>query len=312
LPYFFTHTQGANEMPTIVALNPGKKRGKRKGKAKRKKRRNLTAKQIKYFGTARQKAALKTKKKRPAKKKTAAKRTASTSKGTNVMAKKRRKYSKKRAKRRNPSGGGTRGSILGVNMMGAVKSGVPLLFGALIAKFTAKKFADGGGEMDNWTWKNYSLGLVGGLVAAFATGAILKKRAAAQKVFEGALLLVGYKLFTNDIATQNPTLESWFGANDFDPYGSLSDGMGDIWQSGSSNYVRGVDGYWRPADESHRKLPAPGRIPYGYRQGIRKGMGDVLVDPDSRYGDVMVTPDSRYGETPSARLMSQAIEADGM
>mgnify|MGYP000739870988 CR=1 FL=1 len=297
-------------MPTIVALNPSKRRGKKKTKAKRKKRRNLTPKQIKYFGTKRQKAALKAKKKKPARKKTAARKTASTTKETKPLEKKRRKYSKKRTRRRNPNGGGGGRNILGVNMFGAVKSGVPLLFGALCAKFAAKKFASGGGEMDNWTWKNYLLGLTGGLIAAFGTGAILRKRAAAQKVFEGALLLVGYKLFTNDIATQNQTLESWFGADDdFDPYGDLSDGMGDIWQSGSSNYVRGVDGYWRPSDERHR-LPGGFSPMKGMPQ--KQQFGDVLVDPDSRYGDVMVTPDARYGETPSARRMSMAIEADGM
>ncbi len=121
----------------------------------------------------------------------------------------------------------------------------------------------------------------------------------------------------------NTNLETWFGQadDDFDPYGALParDGMGDIWQRGSSDYVRGVDGRWRPADERHRRpRPLPNRrgggIPFGYRRGLRKGggMGDVLVTPDSRYGDVLVTPDARYGDEPTPNLMAKAMEADGM
>ena len=282
-------------MPTIVALNPAKNK-----KKKKRKKRAMTALQKKYFGPGRK-----------GKKKV---------KGTTMAKKKKRGgYKKQRTYRRNPNGG--RGSLLGVNMFGAVKSTVPLLFGALAAKFTAKKFASGGAESDNWTWKNHLLALTGGLVASFATGAILKKRGAAQKVFEGALLLVAYKVFTGEIAPTNQSLESWFGADeDIDPYaglgdglgdfGELGDGIGDVWQAGSSNYVRGVDGMWRPSDESHRR--PRGGIPFGYRRGMRKGMGDVLVTPDSRYGDILVDRDARYSDAYSARTMAKAIEADGM
>lgn len=294
-------------MPTILALNPcGTRTNKKKGrtkmsKKKGKKRRSMTPLQIKYFGTKRQRAALATKKK------PAAKKTASQKKESSKMAK--GKKGKKKISRKNPKVAAYAGRTLaGINIFGAVKSGVPLLFGALCAKFAAKKFAEGGSESDNWTYKNYLLALAGGFVAAFGTSAILKKRAAAQKVFEGALLLVGYKIFTGEIAPKNASLESWFGQTDFDPYGSLGavNGIGDIWQSGSSNYVRGVDGYWRPADESHR-LPASRST-----QSLPAFVGDVLVDPSARYGDVLVDPSSRYGETPSAHHMAKAIDADGM
>ena len=250
-------------MPTIVALNPSKKK----------------------------------------KRKNAGSRLAKKSKGSK-MAKAIVKAKPKR-RRRNPSNVKVitryaRNTVGGVNMMGAVKSTVPLLFGALVAKFAAKKFAEGGAESDNWSYKNYLLALAGGFVVAFGTSALLKKRAAAQKVFEGALLLIGYKIFTGEIAPKNPGLESWFGAaDDFDPYQGTSVGdTGDIWQGGNEDYIKGYDGQWRPVSEAHRQ-PA-------------YDMGDVLVTPDSRYGDVLITPDPRYGNTPASSDAARIAEKDGM
>lgn len=288
------HTQGRVKMPVIVALNPSKKK-KGKKKMEKQKKRKMTALQLKYFGPGRKK-------------------------GADKMAKGKKPGPKK--KRGNPqtiTKYKTRPNSMaigGVNFGGAVKSTVPLLFGALVAKFAAKKFAAGGAESDNWSWKNYMLALAGGFVAAFGTNAVLRKRAAAQKVFEGALLLIAYKVFTNEIAPQNQSLESWFGADaDFDPYAGINYGVGeagDIWQGGSEDYVKGVDGMWRPASEAHR-MPRGGGPPFGYRRGIRKDMGDVLVDPDSRYGDILVDENARYsGAAPTAPEMARTIESDGM
>lgn len=287
-------------MPTIIALNPRPKKGKKKKKKKRK----MTALQLQYFGKGRKKKSKrKNKRKRPA-------MTALQKKyfGTKAQRKETGMAKAKTKKRKNPKKSKairryTRQTLGGVNMMGAMRSTVPLLFGALVAKFAAKKFADGGAEGDNWTWKNYLLALAGGFTAAFLTSATLKKKAAAQKVFEGSLLLIAYKVFTNEIAPQNPSLESWFGGNEdnFDPYSGVGDN-GDIWAGDNEDYVKGIDGYWRPASESHR-LP-PGR-----------SMGDVMVPPDPRYGgmgDVMVPPDSRYGYGASNSEINQMIENDEM
>ena len=64
-----------------------------------------------------------------------------------------------------------RSSFAGMNIGGVVKDAVPLFFGALICKFCAKKFGGhgqlnpktgaivGGGEGENWTWKNYAWGM---------------------------------------------------------------------------------------------------------------------------------------------------------
>lgn len=270
-------------MPTIIALNPRPKaRGrKKKTMAKSKKRRPMTALQKKYFGTKSQRK-----------------------EAEKTMAKGKKKTTKKR---KNPSKGKsirryTKQTLGGVNMMGAAKSTVPLLFGALAAKFAAKKFADGGAESDNWNYKNYLLAAAGAFVAAFGTSALLRKRAAAQKVFEGGLLLIAYKIFTNEIAPMNQYTDSWFSGNEdlYDPYSGYDAGEpGDIWQGNNEDYVKGIDGYWRPVSESHR-LPA-------------RSMGDVMVNPEPRYGDVMVNPDPRYGGMGlTSEELDKMIEADGM
>ncbi len=253
-------------MPTIIALNPGKKGKKKKGKKKRK-RPALTALQKKYFGTKAQR------------------------KGTTKMAKAKTKTTKKRSnppKKKKGGGGGSRKGRIETTIWGAAKSTVPLLFGALTAKFFAKKFAEGGAEADNWNYKNYLLAGGATIGASLIVGALFKKRVIAQKVLEGGLLLLVYKLFTNEIAPMNQYTESWFAGDedsDFDPYGAIDEGEpGDIWAGGQEDYVKGIDGYWRPTSEAHREPAA--------------SMSDVMVPANPRYGgygDVMVNPDPRYG-----------------
>jgi hypothetical protein len=252
-------------MPTIIALNPRKKGKKKKGKKKRK-RPAMTALQKKYFGKKAER------------------------KGPTKMAKAKKKTTKKRynpKKKKGGGGGSRRGGAIASTIFGAAKSTVPLLFGALTAKFFAKKFAEGGAESDNWNWKNYALAGGSTVGAAFLVGALFRKKAITQKVLEGGLLLLAYKLFTNEIAPMNQYTESWFGGaeDEFDPYGAIDQGEeGDIWEGDNEDYVKGVDGYWRPASEAHRQ-------PIG-------NLRDVMVNPDPRYGgyrDVMVNPDPRYG-----------------
>lgn len=271
-------------MPQIIALNP--KRKKKKAKKAKKKALKKT-KQSKPAA-------------RPAKKIT-------TKGATMPRGKKKGRKRGKKKRRANPSKVKyvTRyatQTIAGIRMWSAAKSVIPMLLGAASAKFAAKRFTEGGAEGDNWTWKNYLFGLLGGTVAAIGTSALLKRTNAAQKVFEGALLLTAYKFLTNEVAPQNPTLEAWFGEDeDIDPYegvGQEYEEYGDIWRGEETDYVQGFDGGWRPVDESHR-LPAGDEY------------GDITVRPDSRYGDVMVTPEARYGYIGEVDTAA-AFEADGM
>jgi len=152
----------------------------------------------------------------------------------------------------------------GINVGGALKDMLPLMCGALLAKFTAKKFAEGGAEGDNWTWKNYGWGLLGTTVAAVGTAALFRRSRIAQKVFEGGLLLLAYKIFTNELAPKSQYLDSWFGADE-DIYPDMNGfggpeaekwdlNEGDIYQGDETDYVYGADQAWRPVDEMHREV----------------------------------------------------------
>jgi len=277
-------------MPMIIALNP---RPKAKGKKMaKKKKRKMTALQLKYFGKGRKNRPMSAKQKKYFGK--GRKKGAPQMAGKKTAIKKRKNPSPKKAAKK--AYRYTSNTIGGININSAFKAAVPMLLGALVAKAVAKKFADGGAESDAWTWKNNALALAGGFAAAFVTSAILKKRPAANNVFKGALLLVGYKIATTYLAPKNASLEAWFGADDeIDPYAGVG---GDMYPGNDGEtYVQGTDGNWRPASESHR---------------VPRGMSDVMVDPDPRYGmaDIMVDPQSRYGAIDDN--LHKMIENDGM
>ena len=214
------------------------------------------------------------------------------------MAKKKgRKRGRKRT-RRNPSRGRTyaRATLGGVQFQNALKTAIPLVFGAITAKFSAKRFADGGGEFEDWTWKNYLIGLVGALVAAIAASALLKTRGnIAQHIFTGGLVLIIYKLWTLEIAPKNPTLSAWFsGDEDMLP----GNEYGQLWQGDEADYMTGADGFYRPVDETHR-LPETA------------GYGDVVVPATPTLGDVVVPATPTLGETmasPVARTTTNVFE----
>lgn len=188
----------------ILAINPRKRKKRAAKKASKPKRRRASAKpKPKKRGNPMAKKRRKTRRRAAPKTRTRTKTVV--------------RYRTRRRRRRNPSRAGVyaRQTLAGVNIGGAVKNALPMLLGALAGKAAAKKFAAGGAEADNWTWANYLWCLGGGFIAALGTSAIFKgKRAVAQRIFEGALLLTGYKFFTNDVAPRNTTLESWFGQDE--------------------------------------------------------------------------------------------------
>ena len=267
-------------MPTIIALNPRKKT-KRKPAAKKQK--------------PTKKSPLKAKAKTKTKKYKAVKPAPKNTKGS-AMAKKKRKIKK----RRNPASSRQRGPIANA-LQSSVRTLVPMFLGAMAAKAAARKFTEGGAEADNWTWKNYLWAAGAGALVAGTWYTATRKRASAQRIFEGALFLIGYKLITNELASKSPSLNAWFGADDdtgFDPYAGVNyyGDVGDIWTGDQADYVQGIDGAWRPVDESHR-LPQP------------ENYGDVLVPASSRYGgfgDILVEPNARFGN------IEAEMEKDGM
>jgi hypothetical protein len=186
------------------------------------------------------------------------------------------------------------GTLGGINIGGAFKNTLPLVVGALAAKFSAKKFTkDDGSEGANWTWKNYGFGLLGGFIAAAITQMIFKARAgASQKVMEGAFLLTAYKIFVNEIASQGDTLSAWFSEDETPllPVGQDSQAQvpvvaGTIAQAADGqNYVMGQDGMWRPISEEHRLPVAYGDnvVPVRPEMG---GFGDNVVPVRPEMGE---------------------------
>lgn len=159
-----------------------------------------------------------------------------------------------------------RQTIGGINIGSAFKSMFPLLLGALAAKAAAQKLGDKGKEGQNWSYKEYGFALLGGFVMAVAVSMIFKaKGTTAQKVMEGAFMIVGYKIFINEIASEHEALRAWFeGDNDAYPLEGYSQDAypsdvmegykpGDMYQAkDGETYVLGDDNYWRPISESHR------------------------------------------------------------
>lgn len=224
-----------------------------------------------------------------------------TKKKGSVMATKKGKKGKHPKRRRhNPSAkyfakkaySHARAKLAGIDIKSALKVTIPMLLGAISGKFFAKRFTTGGGELENWGWKNYLLCLGGGGAAAIASRVIFRlSDQTTQQVFLGAAFLTAYKLFTLELAPKNTTLSEWFGGyqgigqdpNLLPDYAQDVNEVGQIWEGGEESYAKGIDGYYRPLDESHR-LPETA------------GYGDVVVDAEPQMGDVVVDAEPQMGQ----------------
>jgi len=176
------------------------------------------------------------------------------------------------------------------------------LVGALAAKFAAKKFSDDPAtEGDNWTWKNYGLGMLGGFVAAVATKMIFRAKAATtENVLAGAMLLMAYKCFVYEVAPTNEYLDSWF-SEDEDLYlpdsevagylGEENGEPGDLYQADDDTYVMGQDRLWRSAEDTNRiAADDDDYVTIGQSMPVDPTMGDEVspVDPSMGYmGDIL-------------------------
>jgi hypothetical protein len=206
-----------------------------------------------------------------------------------------KKEVKKPRKKKNPSIMG------GINFGSAFRDLIPLFCGAIICKFTAKKFVEGGGDREDWDWKNYALGLAGTIVAAFLSNAVFKGRGrVATLVFKGGLLLFFYKLFVNELVPKSSWLESWFGQAE-DIYPDMSADMepdeGDVYQDGDGrDHTYGADRRHRPVDEMHRQ-PAVAQ------------MGVVIEPADPNFGYEVVPASPTFGDAGELTLSQRYAAA---
>ena len=186
----------------------------------------------------------------------------------------------------------------GMKIGTALVNTIPHVGGMMAAQWGAKKFSEGGGAIDpNWEFKNY---LTGG-AAAFAAGFLAEnlKRGYGQKVLEGGLALLGYKVLVNEVAPQSEWMMEQFGEDEFVMMGQAEEdeyeaifGQDDEYDPGDAyladdgeTYILGEDGRWYPVSESHRQLA---------QDDVEELLGDGL-EPPGRLGGELEKP-GRLGD----------------
>ena len=171
----------------------------------------------------------------------------------------------------------------GLNFKSAIADGIPLILGIFAAKFGARKFG-GGTETDptTWSWGTYLKAGAGAFAGAFLANMI--KPGMGQKVLNGGLGFVIFKLVENELISQSPKAMEWFGQpEELEGYGYgfgaddpnilQLDGEGTPWMMSD-------DGQMLPLDERHR-------------MGLGEdwdGAGDDLPELEGSWGEVLTEP----------------------
>lgn len=233
---------------------------------------------------------------RKTKKRTVKKSTARKTKGVKTMAKRRKKRTRRasaapirryrkspirRRRRSNPSrrramvrraASSVRKTIGGMNIRQSLKDIPPTMIGMFAAKAAAKLWGSDATETDpgSWTWASYLKGAIGAFVAGFVAQNI--RPGWGQKVLNGGISLMAYKVIENELVPRSEFAQKWFGAEDENYFPSE---YVQTDQTGTP-YLLGQGNQWYPVDERHRL------------------MGDVL-EPPGRLGDMLETP-GRLGE----------------
>lgn len=246
--------------------------------------------------------------------------------GRKNMEVKRRKRSRRRRARRNPATymnpapgrwrararrayTATRGFLSGTGIGGALRSLFPLTIGAMAAKITQRKFGDKTAEGSNWTWKDYLLAGLGTGVVGLGSRYLLRiNPATSQKIMEGGLLLIAYKLITNEVAPMNSELSKWIGADEGVPIGygygymgAADEGswsgfsIGDLYEDAyGRTFMLAEDGTWQDVTDTGRLLGGYGQDTYGDALVTPGGYGQDTYGQDT-YGDALTTP-GRMGQ----------------
>lgn len=213
---------------------------------------------------------------------------------------KRRKSTKRRktTARRNPSKRRTyrsravsraRSTFNGLNIKGALKNQIPMLAGMFGAKFAAKKFGESASETDPGTWNymSYIKAGIGAVATAFVAQNI--KRGSGQKVLEGGLAYVAFKLVQNELIANNTWASEQFGAEEYYPseylegYGDDDDDYepGEIaTNSVGEPYLLGDDYQWQKLPEGSMSGPSAMK-PVGRLGSVMQQVGPLGMAPGS-------------------------------
>lgn len=197
----------------------------------------------------------------------------------------RRRTRSRRRYHRNPS---VRGMMAGLSFQAALKTMWMFQLGMFISKWAAKRLPWGGEatETDPASWEapNYIKGALGGVGGAMLANAL--KPGSGQRVLEGALNLLVFKLVENELVPRSELATAQIGG-----YPSL--GAAVVMDETGAPAMLGEGGEMIPLDESHRAqeyLPVEG---YGDALEPVGRLGDELVSP-GRLGQVNTDMMSRY------------------
>lgn len=155
----------------------------------------------------------------------------------------------------------------GMSIKRALKNVALMEVGMFAAKATALIKTDATEvNVDGWNWRAYIQGGLGGAAVAMAVNAI--KPGTGQRILEGSLAYLGFKLIQNEMVQKNATAMKYFGAEEDDMVLDLE----------GTPYMNSY-GQVLPLDESHRmQLPeadlSDSLVPVG-----RLGEANVPVGP---------------------------------
>ena len=160
-------------------------------------------------------------------------------------------------------------SFMGLNFKKALGNVAYHQIGMFAAKWLSKRWDDAT-EADHttWDWATYAKGAAGAVGAAILMNQI--KRGSGQKVLEGGLNFITYKIIQNELIQPSAWGSEQFGASDSDPYiptEYLLTGDDD------NPYAFDNNGEMYPADDRHR-LPSV-------------SMMDGVLEPVGPLGDVL-------------------------
>jgi hypothetical protein len=158
-----------------------------------------------------------------------------------------------------------RGFFGGLGLGQAAKVTLHGMIGIAAASMLRKKFGDVDDARGNWGWKDYLMAGLGALAASTIAKHVFKASPDTSKnILVGGLVLIGYRILTDEVLPKNDTLKKWFGEEG--PEGSWQGlGAGEepgylpgdvmLGEGGEGDYVMGEDMNWRPIDDTHRQLP---------------------------------------------------------
>lgn len=225
-------------------------------------------------------------------------RRAAARKGATSMAGRKRRRTRKIRRRRNPTtrrrvvrraGARARGAFAGLNFKTALKN-IPLnTFGMFAAKWAAKRWGTAATETDptSWNYASYLKGAAGAAAAGFLANML--RAGTGQRVLEGGMSLMLYKLVQNELIVNSPF---WTGQLGADEGGGYSPGDVEV-NSAGEPYILGDDLEWYPltgADES----------------GMYGAGGGALVTPGP-LGDALLTPGPLGASTDIDNMMLRSF-----